>query len=100
MKKIEMAGMSARAQGECLNEAKLLSKLAHRNVIKYFDSFVDGATLCIVMELASKGSLMAYLKARRTPQRLTSAAPQAEGPEARRGPDLGHLRPDRPWRAS
>ena len=44
-----------------IREAKTLSKLDHRNIVKYYGSFVHQASnyslLCIIMEYASQGSL-------------------------------------------
>ena len=38
-------------------EVKVLARLSHAHVVKYFDSFVhDNTTLCIVMEYAPKGT--------------------------------------------
>ena len=38
-----------------------------RYVIKYYDSFIDGDSLNIVMEMAENGDLGSYLKVPRTP---------------------------------
>ena len=38
-------------------EVKLLKKLKHRNIIRYYNSFHDKKNLFIVMEYAEKGDL-------------------------------------------
>ena len=52
-----------------LQEKQLMSKVSHRNVCKYVDSFVEsGNKLYLIMEYADKGDLKQYL------QRLKSMA--------------------------
>ena len=46
-----------------LSEKQLMSKVSHRNVCKYVDSFVDqGNKLYLIMEYADKGDLKQYLQ--------------------------------------
>jgi serine/threonine protein kinase len=40
-----------------LNEATLMMKLKHRNIVKYVDSFVHRDYLYLVMEFCDKGDL-------------------------------------------
>ena len=39
------------------NEAKILSKLSHKNIVKYYESFKENNYLFIIMEFCSKGDL-------------------------------------------
>jgi serine/threonine protein kinase len=39
------------------NEVTILSSLEHRNIIKYYESFMDDQDLYIVMQYAQKGDL-------------------------------------------
>ena len=41
-----------------LNEVKVISKLNHRNIIKYFDSFVSKNKMFIIMEYADCGCIL------------------------------------------
>ena len=45
------------------NEVELLRRSQHRNVIEYYDSFLDQKTgyLCIVMEYCNKGTLANFI---------------------------------------
>jgi serine/threonine protein kinase len=42
---------------DCLKEVKLLEKLHHTNIIRYFCSFVEESDVYIVLELAEAGDL-------------------------------------------
>jgi serine/threonine protein kinase len=42
---------------EILDEASLLKKLTHPNIIRLYDSFVETEQLCIVMEYLEGGTL-------------------------------------------
>ena len=45
-----------------LQEKQLMSRLSHRNVCKYFDSFIaNGNKLYLIMEYCDKGDLKGYL---------------------------------------
>lgn len=44
-----------------IDEARIMSKLDHANIIKYFNSYIDGNMLIIEMEYAKNGTLAAYL---------------------------------------
>ena len=45
-----------------MKEVQILKKLDHPNIIKYFGSFVEEASLYIVMEYAEGGDLHKILK--------------------------------------
>jgi NIMA (never in mitosis gene a)-related kinase len=55
MKQINMAKASKRDQKDAENEAQILKSLAHRYVVKYYDSFLDSGKLNIVMEYCAGG---------------------------------------------
>ena len=44
-----------------INEVKILNKVRHRNIISYYESFMQSNKLCIVMELAN-GTLTNYVE--------------------------------------
>ena len=62
-----------------LVEASALSRLDHPNVIKYFASFGEEATVCILMEYAARGDLATIMAARWD---AAGAAGEVELPEA------------------
>ena len=66
MKQMGYADMSAAEQKASIQEVGLLSRLQHPNIIGYHDAFLEDGQLCIVMELASGGSLEDELAAART----------------------------------
>jgi NIMA (never in mitosis gene a)-related kinase len=41
---------------------RLLASVAHPNVIRYHEAFLDGHRLCIVMEYAPDGDLSKIIK--------------------------------------
>lgn len=47
--------MSEQDRHLALNEAKILSKLKHKNIVRYKEAFVAQGKLCIAMEFAEKG---------------------------------------------
>ena len=51
-------------QMAAINEVKLLSKMDHDNVVRYYESFIDesGANLHIVMEYCDRGDLAGMMK--------------------------------------
>jgi NIMA (never in mitosis gene a)-related kinase len=49
--------LSAKERESALNEVRLLASIKHENVIGYRETFVEGHTLCIVMDYASEGDL-------------------------------------------
>ena len=66
MKQMGYADMSAAEQKASIHEVGLLSRLQHPNIIGYHDAFLEDGQLCIVMELASGGSLEDELATART----------------------------------
>lgn len=52
-------GLKEKEKKNALNEAKMLAKLKHQNIIRFKDSFRDKEEdwLCILMEYAEKGDL-------------------------------------------
>ena len=62
LKFIPLYGGSSRKR--ILQEAKILSKLKHPNIIEYYGSFVERDQFCIVMEYAANGSLHDLIKVR------------------------------------
>lgn len=56
-KQVPLAGFSSLQRKEILNEAALMSRLCHPNVVAYEESFVRDETLHIVMELLPGGDL-------------------------------------------
>lgn len=57
IKKINIEHLSQKSQKEVIHEAQILKKLDHPNIVKYFCSFMDGKSLCIVMEYINGGDL-------------------------------------------
>ncbi|OMJ69566.1 hypothetical protein SteCoe_32684 [Stentor coeruleus] len=57
IKKINIDHLSQKSQKEVIHEAQILKKLDHPNIVKYFCSFMDGKSLCIVMEYINGGDL-------------------------------------------
>ncbi|CAE7423272.1 NEK1, partial [Symbiodinium sp. KB8] len=64
IKKIDIHDMPPAEQLGAAREAQIMAALDHPHVVRYFDSFVDGGVLCIVMELCRGGDLQAWLKQR------------------------------------
>ena len=52
MKQIPLEDMDAASRESAMKEVKILDKLKHPNIIRLYDSFIHGASLCIVMEYA------------------------------------------------
>ena len=44
-------------RGVALNEANILARLKHKNIIRYKDAYFDGGKLCIIMEYADDGKI-------------------------------------------
>lgn len=65
VKEINLPRMPQQAQREAQAEARVLKALSHVNVIAYFDAFMEGPKLHIVMEFADGGDLAAAVKRRR-----------------------------------
>jgi len=62
LKKVAMAKMEEKEQEKCLKEVRLLEKLQHTSIIKYFEAFIEEDELIIVCEWASGGDLRRVVK--------------------------------------
>ncbi len=68
LKSVSLVGCSAQEETEILNEvwtlrpilirqSRVMSRLDHPNILKFYESFVDNRTLYLVMEYAQGGDL-------------------------------------------
>ena len=55
LKEVGVTSMSEQDRHLALNEAKILSKLKHKNIVRYKEAFVAQGKLCIAMEFAENG---------------------------------------------
>ena len=62
MKKMELNHLKESQQRECYREVSILRKVSHPNIIKYFASFLENESLCIIMEYAELGDLYTLIK--------------------------------------
>ena len=62
MKKMELNHLNPRQQVECYHEVSILKKVDHKNIIKYYSSFLEKETLYIIMEYAELGDLYSLIK--------------------------------------
>ena len=62
MKKMELNHLNPRQQNECYREVSILKKVSHKNIIKYYSSFLEKNILCIIMEYAELGDLYSLIK--------------------------------------
>ena len=62
MKKMELNHLNPRQQVECYREVSILKKVDHKNIIKYYSSFLEKETLYIIMEYAELGDLYSLIK--------------------------------------
>eukprot|EP00051_Salpingoeca_urceolata_P008684 m.108000 g.108000 ORF g.108000 m.108000 type:complete len:241 (+) comp15876_c2_seq2:189-911(+) len=65
VKTVGLEGLSSKELSETLNEAKVMSRISHPNIISYMDSFVESCHLHIVMEYAGSGDLAQRIVAQR-----------------------------------
>eukprot|EP00439_Symbiodinium_sp_Y106_P083764 s2122_g24.t1 len=65
IKEIDLSRMPLSAQREAKNEADVLKRLKHPNIVEYCESFLEGQMLCIVMEYADGGDLSHLIKGRK-----------------------------------
>ena len=63
MKKVKLMALSHREKENSLNEIRILASIEHKNIIGYKEAFFDEGTnmLCIVMEIADGGDLIAKI---------------------------------------
>ena len=57
LKEVNVASLNSKEQTEAVSEVILLRKVRHPNIVKYYDSFINGKSLYIVMEYADGGDL-------------------------------------------
>ena len=62
MKKMELNHLKENQQKECYQEVSILRKVSHPNIIKYYSSFLENESLCIIMEYAELGDLYTLIK--------------------------------------
>ena len=62
MKKMEINHLKYRQQQECYREVSILKKVSHKNIIKYYSSFLEQEILYIIMEYAELGDLYSLIK--------------------------------------
>ena len=62
IKQIQTVNMPIEKRRECVNEAILLNKLNSSYIVRYYDSFLEGTYLNIVMEYCDQGDLENFIK--------------------------------------
>ena len=58
---IKYQGLPRKEREACKNEVELLKRLNHPNIVGYHDCFEHGDRLCIVMEYAGGGDILAKI---------------------------------------
>eukprot|EP00419_Tripos_fusus_P027675 CAMPEP_0172713076 /NCGR_PEP_ID=MMETSP1074-20121228/61473_1 /TAXON_ID=2916 /ORGANISM="Ceratium fusus, Strain PA161109" /LENGTH=385 /DNA_ID=CAMNT_0013537101 /DNA_START=167 /DNA_END=1324 /DNA_ORIENTATION=- len=76
MKQVDMANMGQRDRANAEGEAKVLSKLKHPYIVRYWESFVHEDKLCIIMDYCDGGNLLRYIEKHKK-QRALIAEPTA-----------------------
>lgn len=66
LKQINLSGMSIAEQNACVHEVQLLASIDSEYVVRYYDSFIDAGSLCIIMEYCANGDLHQLIKVRTT----------------------------------
>jgi len=61
LKKVNLRNLNVAQQKEAFKEAKILKKVKHPNIIRYYQSFRDEGNLYIIMEYAEGGDLQKVL---------------------------------------
>ena len=74
LKETNVRHMSQVERNEAVNEVRLLAGVAHPHICEYYESFVDGNKLCIVMEYCPCGDLSRYVRRRQSQGRKAWAA--------------------------
>jgi NIMA (never in mitosis gene a)-related kinase len=64
VKQINVQLLSEEEQRDAVKEVRLMASLSHPHVVHYFDSFIDGSLLNIVMGLCDGGDLQNFLQHR------------------------------------
>ena len=62
VKQINVQLLSEEEQRDAVKEVRLMASLSHPHVVHYFDSFIDGSLLNIVMGLCDGGDLQHFLQ--------------------------------------
>lgn len=62
IKQVDLSQQSDVIQEQSLQESRLLSELSHPNIIRFYDSFLEGDVLCTVMEYAAGGDIASKIK--------------------------------------
>ena len=62
MKVIDTRRMNAHQKRESVLEATIMSKVQSQYCVKYYDSFSERDSICIIMEYCENGDLGKYLK--------------------------------------
>eukprot|EP00928_Gymnodinium_smaydae_P011390 TRINITY_DN14209_c2_g1_i1.p1 TRINITY_DN14209_c2_g1~~TRINITY_DN14209_c2_g1_i1.p1 ORF type:complete len:332 (-),score=75.17 TRINITY_DN14209_c2_g1_i1:75-1070(-) len=57
LKAIDISRMDQKERRDAVNEVRVLSSLKHPYVVSYRESFLEGRTLCIIMDYAEGGDL-------------------------------------------
>lgn len=62
LKNVRIVELSYKEQSDAINEVTILSQLDSLYVVRYYDSFLDGDSLYIVMEYCNRGDLQNLIK--------------------------------------
>jgi serine/threonine protein kinase len=62
IKTVRIVDLSLKEQQSAINEVTILSQLQSPFVVHYFDSFISGESLHLVMEYCNKGDLQGLIK--------------------------------------
>jgi serine/threonine protein kinase len=62
IKEVRIEELTATEQNEAINEVNILAGLDSRYIVAYFDSFIEGGSLKIVMEYCNRGDLQGLLR--------------------------------------
>lgn len=65
LKEVDMAKMGQQERASAEGEVKVLSKLKHPYIVRYWESYVHNSKLCIVMDYCDGGDLFKYIERRR-----------------------------------
>ena len=60
MKEIRVTDMGEKDRHQAINEVSILSRLRHKNVVRYKEAFVSGGALNIVMAYADGGKILFF----------------------------------------